>query len=234
MTGNDLTLYDRLSTTWWMPGGVLNQLADFNPLRMSYVKEVGDPLPGKTVLDIGCGGGIFSETLARAGARVSGIDQSTRSIEQARRHALDEDLRVDYHVADAAGLPFTDHSFDLVVASEVLEHVEDLQAVLGEIARVLRPGGLFVFDTPNRTWIARMVLIVLGERLCGRIPAGTHDGSKFIRPQELRQALRRCGIEIKDIRGFLYRGLGPDGRHRFRFSRTTALAYFGYGVRGTC
>jgi len=231
MTANDLTLYDRLSDTWWAPNGILHQLADFNPLRLAYVRELVGPLPGKRVLDLGCGGGLFSEALAAQGARVTGIDRSGASIAAARRHALEQDVAVDYQVADAATLPFADSSFDVVVASEVLEHLADVDGALKEAARVLVPGGLFIFDTPNRTWISRVALIGLGEWLLRQIPFGTHDGRLFLRPEEVGARLKRFGILQKEIRGFLWSGWDEKGRHRFRFSRTTALAYFGYGVR---
>ncbi len=231
MIKNDLTLYDRLSETWWTPGAVFNQLQDFNPLRLSYFQEMAGPFRGKSILDVGCGGGILAEEFARDGAQVTGIDLSRASIDQAQRHARIGGLTIDYQVADAADMPLPAASFELVVASEVLEHVPDLEGTLREVSRVLKPEGLFLFDTPNRTWVARLALIGVGERLFSKIPKGTHDGKKFIRPAELGEKLRRVAIDLRDIRGFLFSGTNSDGHHRFRFSRTTALAYFGYGVR---
>jgi len=169
--------------------------------------------------------------LAREGAQVTGIDLSSASVDQAQRHARAGGLAIDYRVVDAAATPFPASSFDLVVASEVLEHVPDLDRTLREVSRILKTDGLFLFDTPNRTWLARFALIGLGEYLLEKIPPGTHDGRKFVRPEELREKLKRVAIDLKDIRGFLFSGTGPDGHHRFRFSQTTALAYFGYGVR---
>src|SRR5438309_5609242 len=154
MIRNDLTLYDWLSDTWWTPGAALNQLQDFNPLRLAYFREVAGPLRGKSILDVGCGGGILAEDLAREGAQVTGIDLSSASVDQAQRHARAGGLAIDYRVVDAAATPFPASSFDLVVASEVLEHVPDLDRTLREVSRILKTDGLFLFDTPNRTWLA--------------------------------------------------------------------------------
>lgn len=216
-----------------MPGGILNQLEDFNPLRMSYFRRVTGPLRGLSVLDIGCGGGLLSEALHEDGASVSGVDVSAASIREAQRHARGRQLAIDYRIADATALPFPNASFDLIVASEVLEHVANVDAVLDEVARALKPGGIFAFDTPNRTWTARFLLICLGEYVLRRIPKGTHDGRRFIRPAELNQKLREREIAPQNIQGFFYRGRDKTGHYQFRFSRTTSFAYFGYGVRAS-
>lgn len=229
----DAASFDDLVETWWMPGGILNQLQDFNPLRISYFQRVAGPLKGRSILDIGCGGGLLSEALHQDGASVCGVDLSAASIREAQRHARSRDLAIDYRIADAAALPFPMASFDIIVASEVLEHVADLNATLDEVARVLKPGGTFLFDTPNRTWISRFLLICLGEYLLKRIPKGTHDGRRFIRPEELIQELRDREIAAQNIQGFLYRGRDKTGHHQFRFSRTTRFAYFGYGIRAS-
>lgn len=225
--------FDDVAETWWMPGGILNQLEDFNPLRMSYFRRVAGPLKGRSVLDIGCGGGLLSEALHEDGASVCGVDVSGASIREAQRHARCRELAIDYRIADAAALPFPNASFDIIVASEVLEHVADVDTMLDEVARVLKPGGIFLFDTPNRTWISRFLLICIGEYLLKRIPKGTHDGRRFIRHEELKQKLRDRDIATQNIQGFFYRGRDKTGHHQFRFSRTLSFAYFGYGIRAS-
>ena len=231
MQRNDLTLYDRLSSTWWEPRGTLNQLTDFNPLRMSYFEGVVSDFRDKSILDIGCGGGLLTEEFAKRGARVTGVDSSYRSLYHAKAHARENALDIAYRLGNASALSFPDHSFDIVVASEVLEHIGNLNPALWHMARVLKPGGLFLFDTPNRTWLSWLYFIAFGELLSRRIPRGTHDARMFIRPQELTPRLLALGIRVQGIRGYSYYGRGTDGRHQFRFSRSPAVAYFGWGSK---
>jgi len=231
MQRNDLTLYDRLSNTWWEPRGTLNQLTDFNPLRVGYFEEVVNSFRDKSILDIGCGGGLLTEEFAKRGASVTGIDSSYKSLYEAKAHACENGLEIDYRLGNAAALSFPDKSFDIVVASEVLEHIENLNTALWEMSRVLKPGGLFLFDTPNRTWLSWLYFIAFGEILSRRIPWGAHNPRMFIRPKELIRKLYTLGVKVKDIRGYSYYGRGADGRHRFRFSRSPAVAYFGWGTK---
>lgn len=224
-------VFDRLGGSWWDERSLLSQMRDFNPLRLAYIKEVLGSLQNKKILDVGCGGGLLSEALAQEGATVIAIDSSAAAIEDAQRHAAGQNLALDYQIADATRLPLADASFDVVMASEVLEHLEDVQTVLAEVSRVLKKGGRFIFDTPNRTWISRFCLIVLGEWVLRKIPRGTHDGRRFIRPTELKELLMVTGMRVRDIRGFWVAGRDRQKRWRFRFTRNTRLAYFGWAER---
>ena len=229
---NDLTLYDRLSSTWWEPRGTFNQLIDFNPLRISFFEGVVGDFRDKSILDIGCGGGILTEEFAKRGGRVTGIDSSYRSLYHAKVHARESAFEIDYRLGNASALPFPDNAFDILVASEVLEHIGNLNLTLWEMVRVLKPDGFLLFDTPNRSWFSWLYFIAFGEMLSRRIPRGTHDFRMFIRPKELILKLQALGVQVKDIRGYSYYGRGADGRHQFRFSRSPAVAYFGSGTKG--
>ena len=227
-TRNDLTIYDRNAAHWW-DGSVrwLRVLQNLVPARLEYFDKAID-WRGKTVLDLGCGGGFMSEALARRGAKVTGIDPAAPAIAIAQRHAAEGNLAIRYLVASGERLPLPDQSIDHVVCVDVLEHVGDLGRVLDEIRRVLRPGGMLAFDTINRTFLARLVIVTLGERVIQLLPRGTHDPAMFIKPGELRGLL--------EARGFVdctLAGLGPVGLNRgfdLIFGRLPFLGvqYMGY------
>lgn len=229
--GAESGVFDCLGGDWWDESSLLSQMSDFNPLRMTYIKEIIGSLNHKKVLDLGCGGGLLSEALAKAGAQVTAIDTSTKAIDAARRHAASQNIVVDYQIADASRLPFPDASFDVAIASEVLEHVDDVPFVLAETSRVLKQGGRLIFDTPNRTWLSRFVLIVLGEWVLQKIPRGTHETRRFIRPAELTGYLMAAKMRIGGFRGFWIAGRDHQKRWRFCFARSTSLAYFGWAER---
>jgi len=227
---NDLAMYDRLADTWWDPGGKLHELTDFNPLRMSFYREYTGNFRGLSVLDVGCGGGLLSEALAQAGGNVTGIDQSNGSLAAAREHAAVSGLTIEYIHGDATRLPFGNASYDIAIASQVLEHIPHWQQAAREIARVLKPGGTVLFDHPNRTLSARLALITLAEKVLRLIPPGTHDSRMFIRPAEIQATMKDAGLTIECLRGFMYAGKS-EGRHRFRFCRSLAFGYFGAAKR---
>jgi 2-polyprenyl-6-hydroxyphenyl methylase/3-demethylubiquinone-9 3-methyltransferase len=164
---------------------------------------------GKDVLDLGCAGGFMAEAMAKRGANVTGIDPARAAIAAARRHANAEGLQIGYDVGVGEALAYDDASFDAVVCVDVLEHVADLKQVLSEIARMLRPGGVFLFDTINRNPIARFATITIAEDLLRRLPRGTHDPAMFIKPHELRDGLEGAGLLPGQITG-----LGPRGLNR--------------------
>jgi 2-polyprenyl-6-hydroxyphenyl methylase / 3-demethylubiquinone-9 3-methyltransferase len=205
----DNQMYDRLAETWWDEDGWLHLLrTSLNPARFGYLREAVaahrlDP-GAATALDVGCGGGLLAEEVARLGFAVTGVDPSAASLATAREHARSEGLQIDYVEGQGERLPFDDASFDLVYCCDVLEHVDDLDAVLAESRRVLRPGGLYVFDTINRTPISKLVVIKLFQdwdstRL---VEPGLHDYSMFIKPRELRAAMARSGLDLQRIVGF--------------------------------
>ena len=201
------------------------------PPRLKYFDRIVKDWRGMSVLDLGCGGGFMAEPLARRGAKVVGIDPSAPAIGAAREHAEATGLHVDYRVASGEDLPFSDGSFDGVVIVDVLEHVADPALVLDEARRVLKPGGLVLFDTLNRTVLAAFVFVFLGEVLFRIGPRGTHDPQKFIKPRELRTMLLRKGLNVGPMVG-----LGPNGLNRrfdITFARlpTKSLMYMGYAAK---
>lgn len=210
--GADNTLYDRDWETWWSGKGHLSLLAMIVPARLRFLREVCDcesglELAGKRVLDVGCGGGLFSEELARLGCDVTGIDPSQESIRVAREHAEESRLDIDYHVGRGEELPFEDATFDVVVCCDVLEHVDDLARVMAQTVRVLRPGGLYVYDTVNRNWVSKLFLIHLFQEWSATnlVPPGLHDWERFIKPHEMDQLLQEHGL-----RPIRRSGMAPD------------------------
>lgn len=212
----ETAIYDAAASHWWDDSlKWVRTLHAMVPARLAMFEAEGAEWAGRDVLDLGCAGGFMAEALARKGARVEGIDPSAAAIAAARAHAAAEGLAVGYSVGVGEALPYPDGSFDAVVCVDVLEHVHDLGKVLEEVARVLRPGGLFLFDTIDRNPLAAFVVVTLAERVLGLLPRGAHDPELFIRPAELRGALEGLGFEVGRVRG-----LGPvgiDRRGDFRF-----------------
>ncbi|MCS7225892.1 MAG: bifunctional 2-polyprenyl-6-hydroxyphenol methylase/3-demethylubiquinol 3-O-methyltransferase UbiG [Gloeomargarita sp. SKYB31] len=202
MPRNDLTYYDRHADQWWQPGGSLNVLAYLNPARFAFFDQFLPDWQGVRVLDVGCGGGLTCEFLAQRGARVSGVDPSAGSIAVAREHAQRQGLEIDYRLGAGEALPYPDSEFQAVVCVDVLEHVQDVAQVVRECSRVLQPGGLFFFDTINRTWESHVLMIWLLEDVLRQIPQGIHDWKKFITPAELDQILQQAGFQNMVYRGF--------------------------------
>lgn len=224
---NDLTIYDRVADRWWSDDiRWVRTLKNLVPGRLAWFDRHID-WPGKDVLDLGCAGGFMAEAMALRGANVTGIDPAAEAIEAARRHARACDLRIGYDVGVGEALPYDAATFDTVVCVDVLEHVSDLNRVLAEVTRVLRPGGLFLFDTINRNPLARLTTITVAEDILRLLPRGTHDPDMFIKPRELRHALIGAGLVPGPITG-----LGPRGVNR-RLDLTfgplplTAILYMG-------
>ena len=227
MGANDLGIYDREAARWWEPVGPFALLRHLNAPRFRFFDRVIPAWAGLRVLDLGCGGGLTAEALAGRGARVIGIDRSLPSLQVARVHAADGGAVVRYCAGDATRLALADHSLDVVVCVDVLEHVPAVPAVLGECARVLRPGGWLLFDTINRTWLARMVVVWLLEKVLRIIPAGTHDWRLFITPAELSAGLAAAGFCAPLLRGFDVVGRRRDGGLLVHFNDNMALTYIG-------
>ena len=203
------SLYDREAEHWWDGSQRwLRALQNLVPARFAFFDRLTS-WNGRTVLDLGCGGGFMSEALARRGAEVIGVDVSRSAIAIAERHAASGGLAIRYLVASGENLPLPDASVDCVVCVDVIEHVHSLDQVLDEIRRVLRPGGVFLFDTINHTWLARFVIVICGERLFRLLPRGTHDPAGFIAVAELDARLAARGFA-----GRTFQGLGPRGINR--------------------
>jgi ubiquinone biosynthesis O-methyltransferase len=205
----NVSIYDKYAEHWWDGSQRwLRALQNLVPARFDFFDRVMT-WPGQTVLDVGCGGGFMSEELASRGAKVIGVDVSGGAIAIARRHAAERALPIRYLVASGEDLPLPSRSVDCVVCVDVLEHVRNLDRVLDEIRRVLRPGGVFLFDTINRTPLARFVIVSCGEHILRLLPRGTHDPAGFITPAELDTRLAE-----RDFTDRVFKGLGPRGIDR--------------------
>ncbi len=225
---NDLQMYDERAADWWTPGAPFNELKTFNPPRFAFFDRFLPDWQKKTVLDVGCGGGLSCEFLAARGAQVSGVDLSAQSIAAAQQHAGQSGYTIDYRQGRAEQLPHADAQFDAVVCVDVLEHVSDLRQTLAEIHRVLKPGGWFFFDTLNRTWKARILMIWLMEYVLRKIPRGLHDWHLFIKPEELQTHLQQLGFAPPTLHGFDFRGIdAATGLARVNITDDLSVFYIG-------
>jgi ubiquinone biosynthesis O-methyltransferase len=225
----NLSMYDTGAEDWWTgKTRWLRLLHNMVPPRLAYFTPIVGDWRNKSVLDLGCGGGFMAEPLARQGAYVIGVDPSVPAITMATRHAKMSGLSIDYRVGTGEHLPVAEGAVDIVLCVDVLEHVRDLDAVISEIRRVLKPGGLFLFDTINRTWLARLVIVGLGERVLRLGPQGTHDPALFIKPEELRAKLKQHNLNIASLAGIGPRGLNRRFDVTFGPLPTTAIAYIGH------
>jgi 2-polyprenyl-6-hydroxyphenyl methylase/3-demethylubiquinone-9 3-methyltransferase len=243
MIRNNLLFYDQQAAGWWQEDATIAPLNRLNPLRFQYFDQSIPNWNGLKVLDVGCGGGFTSEFLAKRGAKVWGIDQSAACIEAAKAHARLSNLDIHYRVGMAEALPWEDSCFDVVVCVDVLEHVKDPRQAIAEIARVLKPGGLFCFDTVNRTVRSRLIMLWLLENLLRQIPPGIHDWRKFITPQELTHWSYQVGLGNIRISGFnlfgstvaehiaAYRHYQRTGNFQARFDQDTRVMYIGTAIK---
>ncbi len=206
----DNDYYEDVGDDWWDPRGPLRALHEMNPARTGHFHALlrrrfpGVPPERIRIVDLGCGGGLVAENLASRGYSVTGIDLSPGTVDAARRHAAASGVEVTYQVGSAYGTGLPDGCAEAVVASDVLEHFHDLPTALAEIDRLLRPGGILLFDTVNRTWRSYLLMILLAERLLRVIQPGTHNWKMFIRPDELAGMLAGLGLQLGEVRG-----LGP-------------------------
>ena len=209
----EIERFNRLSATWWDSRGPMRPLHVVNALRLDYVvaqiashlgRDTANALSGLRILDVGCGGGLLSEALARLGAQVVGVDASPGNVAAARLHAQSQNVTVDYRLGDPSEALSPQERFDVVLALEVVEHVSDVSAFLATAAACLAPGGMLFVSTIDRTFKSFVVAIIGAEYLLRVLPRGTHQWSMFVRPQELRSALRPSDLQIRDLRGMRY------------------------------
>jgi 2-polyprenyl-6-hydroxyphenyl methylase/3-demethylubiquinone-9 3-methyltransferase len=207
--------FSRHAADWWNPRGPMAALHKFNPVRLGYIRDQAtatfdrdqkklDCLSGLRMLDIGCGGGILAEPLARLGAEMVGADPSEDNINAARAHADDAGVTVDYRATTAEDLAAAKERFDVVLAMEVVEHVADVGAFVATCATMVKPGGLMIAATLNRTLKSFALAIVGAEYVLRWLPRGTHQWDKFVTPAELEDAIERNGLQVTGERGVIY------------------------------
>jgi 2-polyprenyl-6-hydroxyphenyl methylase/3-demethylubiquinone-9 3-methyltransferase len=236
---DEVARFARLGGEWWDPNGPFKPLHRINPVRLTYIRDQlcgrfgrdfteSASLQDLSVLDIGCGGGLVCEPLARLGARVTGIDPAAESIAAAKAHAAANRLQIDYRAATAEELVAQGESYDAVLLLEVVEHVPDVPAFLKAVAPLVRPGGIMILSTLNRTLKAYALAIVGAEFILRWLPIGTHQWQRFVRPEELRASLHGAGLALTDTTGMLYDPLADS----WRLGRDTDVNYFATAMRG--
>lgn len=217
----EIAHFDALAARWWDPDGESRPLHDLNPLRTAYIAARAQ-LPGARVADVGCGGGLLSESLTRAGASVTGIDLGEKVIDIARLHLHESNLEVDYRVQSSADLATSESaSFDVVCCLELIEHVPDPAALVNDLAMMLKPGGRLFLSTINRTPAAFGAVIIGAEYVMRMLPRGTHHYAQFLKPSELGRLLRQAGLELDDVSGLAY---NPINRKAW-LTKITAVNY---------
>jgi 2-polyprenyl-6-hydroxyphenyl methylase / 3-demethylubiquinone-9 3-methyltransferase len=216
----ELGKFDALASRFWDPHGEFRPLHLLNPVRAGYIAAHA-PLEGRRVLDVGCGGGLLAEALARAGATVTGIDLAPGMIEVARLHAAASALAIDYRLVEAEALRASGASFDVVTCLEMLEHVPEPAAMVACLAALVRPGGTVFVSTLNRNLRSFLLAIVAGEYLLRLLPRGTHEYERLIRPAELARWGRAAGLTLEDLAGI---ELNPFTGHATT-SRNVAVNY---------
>ncbi len=234
----EIARFSALAEEWWDPEGKFKPLHALNPTRLAFIRQrllshygrdgnEPRPLEGLNLLDVGCGGGLVTEPMARLGARVLGIDAGEDAIRVARTHAEESGLAIDYRCLTAEALAAKEHSFDVILNMEVIEHVADLDVFLGACSSLLKPGGAMVVATLNRTAKAYALAIVGAEYVLGWLPPGTHDWRKFVTPPELTAKLAKGGVKVTEMTGVIYNPLSD----RWNLSRDLAVNYMVFAIK---
>jgi len=211
----EVARFSALAAEWWDENGKFRPLHKFNPARLAYIRETAlkrfgrdgkqrRPFEGLRLLDIGCGGGLLSEPMARLGFAVLGADASEKNVKTASTHAAEQGLGIDYRATTAEALAEAGERFDVILNMEVIEHVADKALFLKSCAAMLKPGGMMIVATLNRTMKAWALAIVGAEYVLGWLPRGTHEWAKFVTPAELRDALTGIGLSAEDLVGLAY------------------------------
>ena len=223
----ELQKFGDLAHRWWDPESEFRPLHEINPLRLDWIDSIAT-LSGKTVLDVGCGGGILSEGMATRGATVTGIDLGEKALNVARLHLHESGLVVDYRLVSAEAMAEAHPGeFDVVTCLEMLEHVPDPQSIVAACAHLVKPGGDVFFSTLNRNPKAYLLAIIGAEYLLRLLPRGTHDYARFIKPSELARQCRQAGLEFRSLTGMTY---NPLTKH-YALSRDTDVNYLLHATR---
>ncbi|AEF03235.1 bifunctional 2-polyprenyl-6-hydroxyphenol methylase/3-demethylubiquinol 3-O-methyltransferase UbiG [Alteromonas naphthalenivorans] len=224
----EIDKFSELASRWWDPEGEFKPLHLINPLRLDFINQHSNGLFNKKVVDIGCGGGILAESMAKAGAEVVGLDMASASLEIAKLHGLESGINVDYHCVTAES--FADShagEFDVVTCMEMLEHVPDPASVVRSCAKLVKPGGHVFFSTLNRNIKSYLMGIVGAEYLLKLVPKGTHDHSRFIKPSELMQMTDDAGLLPRDMTGL---HMDPVSQGFYLSDRNVDVNYLLYTV----
>ena len=218
----EIAKFEAMAASWWDPDGDFKPLHKLNPLRLQYVIEHAGELNGRKILDIGCGGGILSESMAAKGGLVTGIDMGNEPLEVARLHGLESGISVDYQQIPAEQLAAQQPGqYELITCMEMLEHVPQPSSIIQSCFELLKPGGWLFFSTINRTHLAYLAMIVGAEQLLKWLPQGTHEYNKFIRPSELLGWCDKAGIQTQEIKGIIYNPLSDS----FNLCSSVAVNY---------
>ncbi|HYC35181.1 MAG TPA: bifunctional 2-polyprenyl-6-hydroxyphenol methylase/3-demethylubiquinol 3-O-methyltransferase UbiG [Usitatibacter sp.] len=204
----ELAKFSALAHRWWDPTSEFRPLHEINPLRLAHIERMAEGLAGKSVVDVGCGGGILAEAMAAKGARVTGIDLAEKPLKVAMLHRLESGRDVDYRLVSAEALAEEmPAAFDVVTCMEMLEHVPEPASIVRACARLVRPGGWVFFSTINRNAKSFLFAIVGAEHILRLLPKGTHEYRRFIRPSELAAYCREAALEVRDLTGMTYNPL---------------------------
>ncbi|MEG9475998.1 bifunctional 2-polyprenyl-6-hydroxyphenol methylase/3-demethylubiquinol 3-O-methyltransferase UbiG [Mannheimia indoligenes] len=208
----EITKFEKMAQTWWDPNGSFKPIHLLNPLRLSYILEKSNGLFGKKVLDVGCGGGILSEAMAKQGAMVTGIDMTTEPLEIAKQHAKESGLEIDYQQTTIENFlekmtACNAEKFDVITCMEMLEHVPDPLSIIQSCKALLKPDGILCFSTINRTFKAYMLVIIGAEYVLKMLPKGTHEFEKFIKPAELLAWCDQANLRCTEMKGYHFNPL---------------------------